>query len=196
MNGVLHQTVARVRRIDEAKRVVYGEVYPPMVMDTYGEFMLPDDVETMCHRFAQLTLSETIDTNHDNEPNGSFPVESFICRAGDPDFLEGTWVIGIKVPDDHIWAQVMRNELNGFSFEALVKPVEVVAKVDVLRDHVGQTEPGGANEHTHMFFLQLNEFGRVMFGSTSVVDAHDHSITSASRTGPGGDDRHTHRFFL
>jgi hypothetical protein len=188
------QSVARIRRIDEAKRVVFGEVYAGMVMDTYGEFMLTDDVETMAHRFARLPLSETIDTNHDNDPNGCHPVESFIARDRDPDFLAGAWVLGIKVADDHIWAQVLKNELNGFSFEAMVKPVNVVAKVETVRDHVGETEPAGINDHRHLFFVHVNEFGRVVRGETSINEGHAHAIRTGTRTERA--DNHVHRFFL
>ena len=180
------------------KRIAFGEVYAPDVLDTYGEFMYAEDIESMCHRFAELDSSEVIDTNHDNEPNGSFPVESFIARGADPDFREGTWVLGIKVPDDHIWAQIMKGELNGFSFEAMVRPVDVVAKVDSVRDQVGLTEPptGGADDHEHLFFVQLSDTGRVVRGSTSMVEGHFHNIQRGTSTNPGGEDRHVHRFFL
>lgn len=192
----MHRSVVRIQRIDDEKHVVFGEVYAPNIVDTYGEFMLPQDVEIMCHRFAQLILSESIDTNHDNVPNGSYPVESFIARESDPDFVHGAWVLGIKVPDDHLFAQIKKGELNGFSFEALVRPVAVRAKVATVRDQVGLTEPGGANRHTHLFFVEVNDFGRVVRGFTSVVDEHSHDIRSGSMTKSGGDDGHTHRFFL
>lgn len=191
----LQEHVVKIRRVDEDKRVVLGEVYPPDTLDTYGEFMTAEDIELMAHRFAEV-WREAIDTNHDNIPNGSYPVESFIARDGDPDFVPGAWVLGVKVPDDHIWAQVKKGELNGFSFEALVRPVDVVIRTTIIRDRVGETEPGGRDGHTHLFFLQLDDMGRVVRGETSVINGHRHAITNGSVTGRGGDDRHTHRFFL
>lgn len=193
---LLHCSVVRIQRVDEARRIVFGMVYEGMVLDTYGEFMFGQDVETMCHRFAQLAPAETIDTNHDNIPNGSYPVESFIAREGDRDFPEGSWVLGIKVPDDHVWRQIVKGELNGFSFEALVKPVDVVATVKNVRDRVGvteaQKEDGG---HTHVFFVQTDDRGRVIRGWTDEVDGHSHIIRRGTSCESGGEDGHKHRFF-
>ncbi len=198
---VLREKVVRIGRVDGDKRLIFGEVYAPNVLDTYAEFVTPEDLELMAHRFlGELeNLSTTIDTNHDNVPNGSFPVESYIARAGDPDFAEGAWVLGVKVPDDHIWSQIKRGELNGFSFEALVKPVDVEITMRQVRDLVGETEE--AADHDHVFFAQVNEQGRVVAGNTSInagADGimHDHRIRRGTVTEMGGDDRHVHRFFL
>ena len=192
----LHRQVVRIIRVDEARHVIYGMVYEPNVLDTYGEFMVSEDVESLCHRFAQLSLGETIDTMHDNIPNGSYPVESFIARDGDSDFPAGAWVLGVKVTDGHLWAQIKKGELNGFSFEALVKPVDVRVKVDVVRDLVGRTEPGGLDDHMHVYFVQTNDRGAVVRGFSSREMGHTHDIRRASTTEPGGSNRHQHRFFI
>ena len=188
----------RIKKIDADRRIVFGEVYAPDTLDTYKEFMTAEDIETMAHRFMRLELGQTIDTNHDNEPNGSYPVESFIARKGDPDFTEGAWVLGVKVPDPVIWHKVKRGELNGFSFQALVQPVMVTVERFLVRDHVGQTEPPNDDPegHTHLFFVQLDENGRIVQGFTSVVEGHDHRIRRGTSTEPGGEDKHSHRFFL
>lgn len=198
---IVRHKVVRIGRVDGEKRLIFGEVYAPDELDTYGEFVTPEDLELLAHRFmGELdSLKEIIDTNHDNIPNGCFPVESFIVRAGDPDFKVGAWVLGVKVGDDHIWAQIKKRQLNGFSFEALVKPVDVLVTMQQVRDLVGQTEE--ADEHDHMFFVQVNEQGRVIDGHTSMDadpegNVHDHRIRRATVTEAGGDDRHTHRFFL
>lgn len=184
--------IARIKRIDEDRRLVYAEVYTPYTLDTYGEFMTKEDIETMAHRFMKLKLDEVIDTNHDNQPNGSYPVESFIARADDPDYTEGSWVLGVHVPDDMVWAKVKSGELNGFSFEAMVRAVDYVVSVKVVRDHVGETQE--ANGHTHLFFVHLNEKGLITGGTTSEEDGHRHTISRASFTNE--EDGHTHRYDL
>ena len=164
----VREKVVRIGRVDAEKRLIFGEVYAPNTLDTYGEFVTAEDLELMCHRFmGELdNLKETIDTNHDNVPNGCFPVESFIARSGDPDFTVGSWVLGVKVGSDHIWAQIKKGELNGFSFEALVRPVDCTVTLRQQRDLVGETEE--ADGHTHLFFVQVNEQGRVISGHTSM----------------------------
>jgi hypothetical protein len=181
-----------IKKIDDDKRVVYGEVYAPYVLDTHGEFMTPEDIELMAHRFMKLDLGAVIDTNHDNNPNGSYPIESFIAREGDPDYTPGAWVLGVKVPDDSIWRMVKSGELNGFSFQSLVKAKEVEVDYAVVRDHIGETEDHG--DHTHVYFVELDSMGRVIRGRTDNVLGHAHNIVRASVTETAAG--HTHRFFL
>jgi hypothetical protein len=181
-----------IKRVDNEKQVVYGEVYAPFVLDTYGEFMLPHDIELMAHRFMRLDLAQTIDTQHDNVPNGSYPIESFIAREGDPDYTPGAWVLGVKVPDAKIWNMVKRGDLNGFSFQSLVKPKDVEVSYEVMRDHVGSTQRSA--DHEHVYFVQLDDMGRVIGGKTDTVNGHSHEIRGASVTETASG--HSHRFFL
>ncbi|MGH8562760.1 MAG: XkdF-like putative serine protease domain-containing protein [Gammaproteobacteria bacterium] len=39
----------RIKRVDEAKRIVFGEVYTPNLLDTYSDFMSAEDIELMAH---------------------------------------------------------------------------------------------------------------------------------------------------
>ncbi|KRW94348.1 XkdF-like putative serine protease domain-containing protein [Paracoccus sp. MKU1] len=189
--------VCPIRRMDDDERLIYAEVYAPFVLDTYGEYMTPEDIRVMCHRFMQLNLSEVIDTNHDNVANGSFPVESYIARSGDPDFTEGSWVLVVKVPDDTVWGAVKSGELNGYSFEAMVRPVETIAEVSTIRDHVGRTRSDKGSDHEHAFFVQVDERGLIRRGITSPgPDGHVHHIRRASYTEKAGADSHSHRFDL
>lgn len=182
-----------IRKTDEEKQIVYGEVYAPYVLDTYGEFMTPEDIELMAHRFMKLDLSKVIDTQHDNQPNGSYPVESFVAREGDPDYTPGAWVLGVHIPDPELWQSVKTGMLNGFSFQSLVKPTSVDVEIDVIRDFVGETEL--SEDHHHTFFVELDEIGNVVGGRTSkAADGHYHEIKWASVTGRS--NGHSHRFFL
>lgn len=186
------ERVVTIRRFDSKKQIVYGEVYAPNVLDTYGEFMTAGDIELMAHRFMKLDLANVIDTNHDNVANGSYPVESFIATKHDPDFSEGAWVLGVKVPDADVWAKVENGELNGYSFQSMVKPKDVEIEYTVIRDHVGFTEDH--DDHTHVYFLQVDDMGCVKGGYTDTVNGHSHKITRASVTEVSG--AHSHRFFL
>jgi hypothetical protein len=191
--GVVHHQWVTAKRFDNEKQIVYGEVYAPNQLDTFGEFMTAEDIEVMAHRFMQLDMRTVIDTQHDNIPNGAYPVESFIARENDEDYTPGAWVLGVKVPDQHLWQAVKKGELNGFSFQSLVKPTSVEVQYTSIRDHVGQTEQ--QDDHYHVFFAELDEIGNVTGGRTSkAADGHFHEISRASTTDWSAG--HSHRFFL
>ncbi|QIG76081.1 DNA methyltransferase/prohead protease protein [Rhizobium phage RHph_I4] len=190
--------IVRVKKIDGAQRIIYGEVYAPYVLDTYGEFMLPEDIVEMAHKTMTKNLAEFIDTNHDQKANGSYPVESFIARKGDPDFKEGSWVMGVKVVRDDIWEKVERGELNGFSFQALVKPVEMTIDYVTIRDHVGVTYKAvqdGHDDHEHVFYVEVDDKGSIIGGWTDEgPDGVAHQIIRGSVTQMA--NGHNHRFSL
>lgn len=183
--------LVQIRKTNVAEKIVYGVVYEPMALDSTGEFMFPEDIRKMAHGFMRLELSKAIDTNHDNVPNGSYPIESFIARAGDPDYPEGAWVLGVKCSDE-LWEKVEKGEINAFSFEAMVVPVDVEVEVANVRDRVGVTEKSA--DHEHVFFLQTDALGRVTGGYTDTVDGHRHVIKHGCRTEKSAD--HNHRFFF
>ncbi len=183
----------RIKKIDAAKQVVFGEVYPANVLDTYGDFMSQEDIETMAHRFMQLsTMQQAIDTNHDEKPNGSYPIETFIAREGDPDYTPGAWVLGVKITEKKIWDKVLKGELNGYSFQALVRKVAVVVNVEMTLDKIGVTEL--ADGHDHFYFVEMDEDGRVSRGVTSEDEGHSHTISAGTATDAA--DGHAHRINL
>lgn len=179
-----------IKKIDQERQVVFGEVYAPNVLDTHHEMMLAEDIEEMAHRFMQLHGS-TIDTNHDNIPNGSFPVESFIAK-GHPDYTEGAWVLGVKVADPVIWGMIKRGELNGYSFEAYVKKLPLVVEVDITPENFGKTEK--VDGHSHFFWVRLNDNGVVVEGRTSIDEGHYHDIRKGTATEQAAG--HAHRYFV
>lgn len=185
----------RVMKMDDDQRIVTAEVYAPFVMDTYGEYMRPEDIEEMAHRFMALDLSNVIDVNHDNVFTSCVVLESYIAKKGDPVFTEGAWVLSIHIPDDELWSRVRSGDLNGFSFEAMVKPETDIVEVSTIRDHVGRTENSKEVDHEHIFFIQVNESGRIVGGVTAPAeDGHTHKILRGTVTEEV--DGHTHRFSL
>ena len=182
----------RVCKTDDARQIVWGEVYAPNVVDTHGEMMLPEDVETICHRFMQVqSLKQAIDTQHNNESNGCYPIESFIAR-NNPDYTEGAWVMAVKIDDATIWDQIKKGELNGFSFEAYVSKQQAVVELEVYPQSVGQTEE--ADGHSHFFFAELDADGKVIGGRTSEAAGHVHEVKRGTATEICAG--HAHRIFV
>lgn len=176
---------------DEDRRLVYGEVYAPNRPDADKEFMKPADIEEMAHDFMRRMKQDQIDTQHDNEvvPN-VVVVESFIARKGDPDFIEGSWVVGVHVNDDDTWEKIKKGELCGFSLEALVKYEDVEVEVEIPPIVSGVTSK--SEDHTHKFFVTYDKDGNFKGGVTDEVDGHKHAIIRGTRTEKA--EGHTHTF--
>lgn len=187
--------ISAIKSIDEEKRIVYGLVYEPNVLDSHGDMMTAEEIEKMAHKFMAIThLDKTIDVNHDGVAIDAQPVESYIAKSDDPHYSEGSWVLGVKINDEAIWHDVKTGELNGFSFEALVLKYPTVVEYEFIRNNFGETEK--ANNHTHLFFAELNEDGTVVRGRTSTDHGHSHEIAMGTATQEGGSDGHKHRFFV
>lgn len=182
----------------EDKRLVYGEVYAPMQVDTQGEAMTADQIEQMAHRFLSKGLVSNIDVDHECAESGSVVVESFIARTSDPDgFIEGSWVLGVKVSSD-LWESVKSGELNGFSFHALTKKVPTVATVIITKRMDGDTEEstkdGLLPPHKHQVSLEFDDEGVLIPGRTSPFLSHEHDVKKATATESAME--HSHRLIL
>lgn len=182
-----------IDKIDAVKHIMYGVVYEPDVQDSQGDAMSAEEIEKMAYGYMLLDdLKATIDTNHDRQSNGSYPVESFLARKGDPDFPEGSWVLAVKVTNPEIWARIEKGDLNGFSFEAMAKKQSKLVEYDITNEVIGETLD--TRDHTHFFFVHVNDAGKVTHGITSVDDGHHHTISKGTATDEA--DGHSHRYTL
>lgn len=103
------------KKTDDEKRLVYGEVYVPWLVDSQGDFATPEDIEKAAHQFLLDGNLDKIDTHHDFIAKECAVVESFIARPGDPTFTPGAWVLVTKVFSDEVWDQIKKGEINGYS---------------------------------------------------------------------------------
>jgi len=179
---------------EDFERVVLAELLVPNVPNSWGDIYTPEAVKEFCYAFSQQGFG--LDVEHDQVNVAGvefFVVESFIARAGDPDFIEGSWVIGVKILDDDLWARVLSGDINGFSFQAdvFMTPVEIVYE-QATRVVIGTTEPDPFDGHTHTYTVVIGPLNKVISGGTGITDNHMHSITGASVTGLG--NGHTHRY--
>lgn len=191
---------AQVMGIVEEERVVIGAVYVPEQLDTHGDFMTAVEIRKAAYDFMYRGDSlANVDTNHDNEPTGSYVVESFIARPGDPTFkIPGTWVVGVHIPDDDVWEAVKRGEINGFSMEAEVQVRDAaILMPDFPASMIGMTARADEDNHTHTFEVTFTPEGKVKKGRTSVHrnaegDEHYHDISHGTATDE--EAGHAHRF--
>ena len=113
------ETIVEFKKSDAKQQIVYGEVYKPNVRDSDGNFMTAETIEKMAHDFLGKARTSHISKNHDGNNDKGYVVESFIVRKGDPDFIEGAWVVGVHVPDIEFWKQIENGTLTGFSIEGI-----------------------------------------------------------------------------
>lgn len=180
----------QIRKLDEDRHLIYGEVYIPDVVDSQGDYMTGPEIEKMAHRFMREGRVSKVDTNHDLKENGSFVVESFIARTGDPDFMVGSWVLGVHVPDDALWEQVKKGDLNGYSMFGSGHRTPRIVEIDLPDDGILKGETKEADSHSHTYMVKFDNEGGIVGGETNVVNGHKHLITKGTATDEASGHRH------
>lgn len=165
------------------EQVVMAEVLIPDTLNVFGDFHTRESVKQFAYSFAESGFGIDIEHNNVDLTGPLIVVESFIVREGDQNFpIEGSWVIGILVRDDEIWQDVLDGDLNGFSYESLVKFVDVIIDIDIPQEVTGLTEPDIYDGHIHKFWVKLDDEGRVVSGGTDEVEDHYHEILRHTST--------------
>lgn len=175
------------------ERLAFGEVLVPDTPNVYGDFHTKESVRQFAYGF--MINGFGIDKNHDHsdQTGGVRIIESFLAQPDDPrGFTEGSWVVGIYVLDDQLWDDILTGEINGYSYEALVSSLGVIAEVESIREVYGETFPGVDDGHTHKFWVRLDVNGRVIAGGT-LPDSTGHEHVIAKTTYTNFDDAETHR---
>lgn len=180
-------------------QIVWGEVYAPVLMpDSQNDFASAETIRDMCYGFMAKGDMYAIDTEHDKEANGCYVVECFVAREGDPDFIPGSWVMGVKIPDPELWGLVKSGEINGFSLDGVGIQVPTLVEVDVPELLTGMTGVNSEGDYTgvaheHEFFVKFDENGNFLGGVTDVgPDGFAHQIKRGTVTETA--NGHNHRF--
>lgn len=179
-----------IKKQDAEQQIVFGEVFAPGVTDAQGDRMSVAEIAKAAYLFMEKGRLAKIDTNHDLHPNGSYIVETFIAREGDPTFIAGAWVIGVKVPDPALWSAIKKGELNGFSLDGAGFREEVTLEVEIPEALSGLTDR--VEGHAHQFTVRFDADGNFLGGETDIVQGHRHTITRGTLTDESAG--HSHRF--
>lgn len=193
-----HQLLLKKTADDPELRIVWAEVFAPDRPDAAGDFMTPETIREMAYEFMRKQELGNVDQMHDNKTTeGVQIIESFIVRKGDPDFIEGAWVVAVHVDDDETWEKVKKGELNGFSLEALAMTEELEVEIEIPPVVTGKTSK--SEDHEHTFFVTYDDQGEFKGGQTDkAADGHFHviragTVTDGAKTSVAKDE-HTHRF--
>jgi len=183
-----------IKKTDDERQLVYGEVYAPMVPDSHGDYMTAAQIEKAAHKFMANGPVGSIDMEHNLKDTGSVVVESFIARSDDPTFMPGAWVVAAHVVDPKLWKLVKGGEINGFSMYGHGVRTERDIEIELPDDGIikGEVAEAGEESHTHTFIVKYNDKGEFEGGETSKDAGHKHQIRKGSVTEEA--DGHSHRF--
>ena len=174
-----------------------GEVYIPMHLDSFNTTMTKEEIKRVAYDFMRKGYLDHIDEMHNYEKSGSYVVESFIARKGDPDFVEGSWVLATKIENDDVWDKVQRGEYNGYSISGKAKREKAMVKLTRIQDMELTTERSadpGVVPHEHVIHLIFDKDGKTVPTWTSRSLDHEHEVlyTTATEIANG----HNHRFIV
>lgn len=111
----------------EEKRIVYGLVYCPDMIDAHGEYSNAEEIAKAAYGFMRDLRGANVDVQHDFNPKNAFVAESWLTKGNDPlfpDAPEGSWAVGIRVEDDTLWESVKKGELKGLSMAGFAQRVK------------------------------------------------------------------------
>jgi len=184
-----------IKKDDEGfERIVFAEVIIPDTPNVYGDFHTRQSVREFAYGFMAAGYGIDIDHDNDDISGKVYVIESFIVRTGDPDFIEGSWVVGMHIPDDEIWQGVLDGHINGYSYEAFVQIMYTNMEVPDDKNRIGTTQPDKFDGHTHEYFVLLDEDGRPILGGTSITNGHSHSISQHTFTDTAFEHSHIYNF--
>lgn len=145
------------KALDEEKRLVMGAAMIPDLKifrnsperGDYYVYFSSDTIRDINHKFFRNNFNNNVNIMHDQEAqaHGVYTVGSFITDSKmgivDPvgfDNPEGTWYVIMKVDDDNIWDNFIKeNVFNGFSVEGLFNEIEHdEVKEDKILDGIEQ----------------------------------------------------------
>lgn len=174
-----------------------GEVYVPMHLDTFNTTMTKEEIKRVAYEFMRKGMLDHIDEMHNYQKSGSYVVESFIARAGDPDFVEGSWVLATKIEDDVVWDKVIRGEYNGYSIGGKATREKALVKLTRIKELELRTENNSDSsfeEHNHAIHLMFDKGGKIIPTWTSTEHDHAHEVCYTTATELA--ENHNHRFVV
>jgi hypothetical protein len=131
----------QLAKVDEERRMLYGPALIPdkeiLRYDDKGEpyyvFFEKATVSAIAHQFFKKNLQHTTNLQHEIPVTGVTVVESWIkegkmdksMQLGLPELPDGTWFIGTKVDEDHVWNDVKEGKVRGYSIEGFFNEVGV-----------------------------------------------------------------------
>ncbi|TXR94771.1 hypothetical protein DN390_24115 [Bacillus sp. SH7-1] len=137
-----------IKSEDEEKRLVYGIVYEPCVLDSHNDFADESTIEKAAHEF--MLKYRQIDKDHDFQAGVGEVVESYIAPAdmevNGETITKGTWILVTKATEE-VWEAIQKGDYKGYSLAG-------IAETEVIEEEVTKTE----EKQMKSFFQLLKGF--------------------------------------
>lgn len=98
----------------------------------YEVYFTPETVREIAQQYMKNGFQNSLNLNHSSTPAKSYVFQSYIVDSSKginaPKGIEcgdGSWIVGVKVEDKDVWADVKAGKMKGFSIEGLFNQVEV-----------------------------------------------------------------------
>ena len=124
---VLEKTVPLLKGVDpDDERYVLGIVLEPETVDAQRDIYSAAEIRTAAHRFMEDF--QDVGLMHRMRVNGEVKiVESYLAPSdltiADRAIKKGTWLLGVRVLSDALWADVKEGRLTGFSIGGSARSV-------------------------------------------------------------------------
>lgn len=188
----------KIKTVKEDERIVEGAVYTSNIVDAHGDFIDTANLVKFYDYVEALSKEEKnklFDVNHNRKSTKAEFQYHFVngIHRQDDKYPYGAWVVATKV-DNNEWAKVKSGDLNAYSMDFFARVKEVDAAIVVVKENYDLTET--VEDHDHVYYLRLDEMGRVVGGCTSIDAGHGHEIDGAVVTKGYIDEngkKHKHR---
>jgi hypothetical protein len=127
--------------VNDERRMLYGPALIPdkeiLRYDDKGEpyyvYFEKTTVQAIAHQFFKKNLQHSTNLQHEIPVTGVTVVESWLkegkndksIELGLPELPDGTWFIGTKVDEEHVWNDVKEGKIKGYSIEGFFNEVGV-----------------------------------------------------------------------
>ncbi|KAA6453215.1 XkdF-like putative serine protease domain-containing protein [Bacillus swezeyi] len=127
--------VKLITKAEGEKKLVYGVVYEPNVMDAHSDFMTAEEIQKAAHGF--LKDARKIDKDHNFQGGVGEVVESYVAPAdfevNGETIVKGSWVLVTKACDE-VWEQIKKGEITGYSMAGTAETLHHQSAADREND--------------------------------------------------------------
>lgn len=109
-------------KTNDEEQICYSIVLEPELEDFQNDIVSGEEIQNAAHDFLAKYLydgSAFMNLQHEKNIDSVKVVESFIVHVSfnweGKSIKKGSWLMGIKVFDDKLWADIKSNKFSGFS---------------------------------------------------------------------------------